>query len=99
MMELRKHLPGRIALTAIATVILLFLALPIIVILVTSFSNNAFAQFPPEVWTLNWYMVLSADGGNWPAALSLSALVAALSPVFSLIIGVAGATALTRSEL
>jgi putative spermidine/putrescine transport system permease protein len=99
MMELRRTLAGRIALTAVATVILLFLALPIIVILITSFSNNAFAQFPPEVWTLNWYKALFADGSKWPAALSLSALVAALSTVFSLIIGVTAATALTRSEL
>jgi putative spermidine/putrescine transport system permease protein len=99
MMELRKTLAGRITLTAIATVILLFLALPIVVILVTSFSNNAFAQFPPEAWTLNWYKALFADGSKWPAALSLSALVAALSTVFSLIIGVTAATALTRSEL
>ncbi|MDT0568051.1 ABC transporter permease [Streptomyces sp. DSM 3412] len=99
MMELRKTLTGRIALTAVATVILLFLALPIVVILVTSFSNNAFAAFPPEAWTLNWYKALFADGSKWPAALSLSALVAALSTVFSLIIGVTAATALVRSEL
>ncbi|KDN72453.1 ABC transporter permease [Streptomyces olindensis] len=99
MMELRQSLVGRIALTAVATVILLFLALPIVVILVTSFSNNAFAAFPPEAWTLNWYKALFADGSKWPAALSLSALVAALSTVFSLIIGVTAATALVRSEL
>jgi putative spermidine/putrescine transport system permease protein len=98
-MELRKTLAGRIALTAIATVILLFLALPIVVILVTSFSNNAFAAFPPQAWTLNWYKALFADGSKWPAALSLSAFVACLSTVFSLIIGVTAATALTRSEL
>ncbi|MFI9585509.1 ABC transporter permease [Streptomyces sp. NPDC052236] len=99
MMELRSTLLGRIVLTAVATVILLFLALPIVVILVTSFSNNAFADFPPEVWTLNWYKALFADGSKWPAALSLSALIASLSTVFSLIIGVTAATALTRSEL
>ncbi|MEH0524766.1 ABC transporter permease [Streptomyces stelliscabiei] len=99
MMELRSTLVGRIVLTAVATVILLFLALPIVVILVTSFSNNAFAAFPPEAWTLNWYKALFADGSKWPAALSLSALVAALSTVFSLIIGVTAATALVRSEL
>ncbi|MEV4862519.1 ABC transporter permease [Streptomyces ossamyceticus] len=99
MMELRKTLTGKIALTAVATVILLFLALPIVVILVTSFSNNAFASFPPEAWTLNWYKALFADGSKWPAALSLSALVAALSTLFSLIIGVTAATALVRSEL
>ncbi|MGI5423799.1 ABC transporter permease [Streptomyces sp. CA-179760] len=99
MMELRSTLTGRIALTATATVILLFLALPIVVILVTSFSSNAFGSFPPDAWTLNWYQSLFADGSKWPAALSLSALVACLSTVFSLIIGVTAATALTRSEL
>ncbi|MZF89860.1 ABC transporter permease subunit [Streptomyces sp. SID5643] len=99
MMELRSTLVGRIVLTAVATVILLFLALPIVVILVTSFSNNAFAAFPPEAWTLNWYKALFADGSKWPAAMSLSALVAALSTLFSLIIAVTAATALVRSEL
>ena len=99
MMELRSTLAGKIVLTAVATVILLFLALPIVVILVTSFSDNAFAAFPPDTWTLNWYKALFADGSKWPAALSLSALVAALSTVFSLIIGVTAATALVRSEL
>ncbi|MFH8658272.1 ABC transporter permease [Streptomyces afghaniensis] len=99
MMELRKTLAGRIALTAIATVILLFLALPIVVILITSFSNNAFAAFPPDSWTLGWYKALFADGSKWPAALTLSAFVACLSTVFSLVIGVTAATALTRSEL
>ncbi|MGW0474851.1 ABC transporter permease [Streptomyces coeruleorubidus] len=99
MMELRRTLAGRIALTAVATVILLFLALPIVVILVTSFSNNAFAAFPPDSWTLGWYKALFADGSKWPAALSLSAFVACLSTVFSLVIGVTAATALTRSEL
>jgi putative spermidine/putrescine transport system permease protein len=99
MMELRKTLLGRIALTAIATLILLFLALPIVVILVTSFGSNAFGSFPPDAWTLEWYRMLFADGSKWPTALSLSALIAALSTVFSLIIGVTAATALTRSEL
>jgi putative spermidine/putrescine transport system permease protein len=98
-MELRKTLTGRIALTAIATLILLFLAMPILVILITSFSNNAFAAFPPEEWTLNWYKALFADGSKWPAALTLSALIAALSTVFSLIIATTAAMALTRSEL
>ncbi|MEU9227888.1 ABC transporter permease [Streptomyces massasporeus] len=99
MMELRRTVAGRITLTAVATVILLFLALPIVVIIVTSFSSNAFAAFPPKAWTFTWYTSLFADGSKWPAALSLSALVAALSTVFSLVIGVTAATALTRSEL
>ncbi|MEV7891773.1 ABC transporter permease [Streptomyces sp. NPDC002817] len=99
MIELRSTLAGRITLTVLATLILVFLALPIIVIVVTSFGKDAFGSFPPEAWTLGWYKQLFADGSKWPAALSLSALVAAMTTVFSLILGMTAATALVRSEL
>jgi len=99
MIGLRSTLTGRIALTVFSALILLFLALPIVVIVVTSFGNDAFGSFPPESWTLSWYKQLFADGSKWPAALSLSALVAALTTVFSLILGMTAATALVRSEL
>ncbi|MEV0634100.1 ABC transporter permease [Streptomyces sp. NPDC050619] len=99
MIELRSTLAGRIALTVFSALILLFLALPIVVIVVTSFGKDAFGSFPPDSWTLGWYQQLFADGSKWPAALSLSALVAALTTVFSLILGMTAATALVRSEL
>jgi putative spermidine/putrescine transport system permease protein len=99
MIGLRSTLTGRIALTVFSTLILLFLALPIVVIVVTSFGNDAFGSFPPDSWTLGWYRQLFADGSKWPAALALSALVAALTTVFSLVLGMTAATALVRSEL
>ncbi|MCX5255119.1 ABC transporter permease [Streptomyces canus] len=99
MIELRSTLAGRITLAVLSTLILVFLALPIIVIVVTSFGKDAFGAFPPEAWTLGWYKQLFADGSKWPAALSLSALVAAMTTVFSLILGMTAATALVRSEL
>ncbi|MFI0816605.1 ABC transporter permease [Streptomyces sp. NPDC021098] len=99
MTGLRGTWTGRIALTVAATLILLFLALPIIVIVVTSFGGDAFGSFPPTTWTLGWYRALFADGSKWPAALSLSVLVASITTVFSVILGITAATALTRSEL
>jgi putative spermidine/putrescine transport system permease protein len=99
MTGLRTSLAGRISLAVFSTLILLFLALPIVVIVVTSFGNDAFGSFPPSSWTLNWYAQLFADGSKWPAALSLSVLVASLTTVFSLILGMTAATALVRSEL
>ncbi|TDC42586.1 ABC transporter permease [Micromonospora sp. KC213] len=99
MIGLRSTRTGRLALTVGATVMLLYLALPLVVIIITSFGDNAFGSFPPDSWTLQWYEVLVADGSKWPAALSLSALIAALTTVFSLILGVTAAIALTRSEL
>ena len=99
MIGLRSTLAGRIALSAGATVMVLFLALPMVVIIVTSFGDNAFGAFPPDSWTLQWYQTLFADDSKWPAALSLSVLIATLCTVFSLVLAVTAATALTRSEL
>ncbi|AZM61101.1 MULTISPECIES: ABC transporter permease [unclassified Streptomyces] len=99
MIALRSTLAGRITLTVCSTLILLFLALPIVLIVVTSFGEDAFGSFPPDAWTLDWYTALFADGSKWPAALSLSALVASLTTAFSLILGMTAATALVRSEL
>jgi putative spermidine/putrescine transport system permease protein len=99
MIALRSTLAGRICLTAAATLILLFLALPIALIVVTSFGKDAFGSFPPDSWTLGWYKMLFADGSKWPAALSLSALIASLTTVFSLVLGMTAATALVRSNL
>ncbi|WP_030935530.1 ABC transporter permease [Streptomyces sp. NRRL S-646] len=99
MIELRSTVAGRITLAVLSTLILLFLALPIVVIVVTSFGKDAFGNFPPSAWTFGWYQQLFADGSKWPAALALSALVAAMTTVFSLILGMTAATALVRSEL
>lgn len=99
MIGLRSTLAGRIALSAGATVMVLFLALPMVVIIVTSFGDDAFGSFPPDSWTLQWYQTLVADDSKWPAALSLSVLIATLCTVFSLVLAVTAATALTRSEL
>jgi putative spermidine/putrescine transport system permease protein len=99
MTGLRSSWAGRLVLAVAAVLILLFLSLPIVVILVTSFGNDALGTFPPESWTVHWYGELFAGGSKWPSALSLSALVASITTVFSLILGVTAATALTRSDL
>lgn len=99
MIELRSSLAGRIALALLSVLIVVFLALPIVVIVVTSFGKDAFGSFPPEGWTTGWYGQLFAEGSKWPDALSLSALVASLTTVFSLILGITAATALVRSDL
>ncbi|WP_035839442.1 ABC transporter permease [Kitasatospora azatica] len=99
MIELRSTLTGRITLAVLSSLILLFLVLPIVVIVVTSFGKDAFGSFPPSSWTLDWYKVLFTDGSKWPGALSLSALVACLTTVFSLTLGMTAATALVRSDL
>lgn len=99
MIELRPTLAGRIALAVFTVLVLLFLAMPIVLIVVTSFGKDALGSFPPESWTLDWYAQLFADGSKWPAALLLSVVVAALTTVIALVLGMTAATALVRSEL
>ncbi|WP_433190821.1 ABC transporter permease [Actinoallomurus sp. CA-150999] len=99
MIGLRGSRAGRICLAVASIVILLFLAMPIVVIVVTSFGNDALGSFPPHSWTFNWYHQLFASGSKWPGALSLSVLVASITTVFSLVLGVTAATALVRSDL
>ena len=48
MIGLRSTWTGRIALGVSAALIVLFLVLPIVVIIVTSFGKDAFGAFPPE---------------------------------------------------
>ncbi|WP_309115876.1 ABC transporter permease [Saccharothrix sp.] len=99
MIGLRDSVAGRLVLGVISLLVLVFLGLPIVLILVTSFGSDALGSFPPESWTLTWYQQLFADGSKWPAALALSATVAALTTVFSVVLGMMAAIALVRSDL
>ncbi|NKE62605.1 ABC transporter permease [Lentzea sp. PSKA42] len=99
MIGLRNSVAGRVVLAVISLLVLVFLGMPIVLILVTSFGSDALGSFPPESWTLGWYQQLFADGSKWPAALALSATVAALTTLFSVALGMMAAIALVRSEL
>ncbi|PWK87157.1 putative spermidine/putrescine transport system permease protein [Lentzea atacamensis] len=99
MIGLRDSVAGRVVLAVISLLVLVFLGMPIVLILVTSFGSDALGSFPPESWTMNWYQQLFADGSRWPAALALSATVAALTTVFSVALGMMAAIALVRSDL
>ena len=45
----------RIVPTAIVGLILLFLAFPIVVVVVVSFSSATYLTFPPPAFDLRWY--------------------------------------------
>ncbi|MFD3619799.1 ABC transporter permease [Streptomyces sp. NPDC058676] len=99
MMELPATRAGRVGRAISATAILLFLAMPIVIILVTSFGADGIGEFPPKQYSTHWYGQMLAPGGNWATSIALSSLVAALTTVFSLVLGVTAATALARGRL
>lgn len=99
MMHLPATRAGHIGRAISATVILLFLAMPIVIILVTSFGADGIGTFPPQHYSTHWYEQITAPGGDWATSIALSSLVAALTTVFSLILGATAATALSRGRL
>jgi spermidine/putrescine transport system permease protein len=74
-----------------------FLYLPIIVLVVYSFSGSGVGGFPPASWTLDWYGQLFADGALWDAVLN-SLIVAAVAVAIALGLGLPAALALDRVD-
>jgi spermidine/putrescine transport system permease protein len=83
-------------LTVYAWLVYAFLYLPIIVLIVYSFSRSGVGGFPPSGWTVEWYGQLFADGALWDAVLN-SLIVAAVAVAVALGLGLPAALALDRA--
>ena len=86
---------GRILLGAVNAAIYAFLLAPILVVMVVSFGDAAYLQFPPRQLSLRWY----TDLGEYPdfvRSFWLSLGLAAATTVVSGVVGTLGAFALVR---
>lgn len=54
-MILRSDKWGFLAVKAGAVLVLLFLALPLVIVFITAFNHSAYMQFPPTQWSLRWF--------------------------------------------
>jgi spermidine/putrescine transport system permease protein len=84
-------------LTIYAWLVYAFLYLPIIVLVVYSFSGSGVGGFPPSSWTLEWYRQLFVDGALWDAVRN-SLTVAAVAVAIALGLGLPAALALDRTN-
>jgi spermidine/putrescine transport system permease protein len=84
-------------LAAYAWLVYAFLYLPIIVLVVYSFSGSGVGGFPPASWTLEWYRQLFGDSALWDAVLN-SLIVAAVAVAIALGLGLPAALALDRVD-
>jgi putative spermidine/putrescine transport system permease protein len=80
--------------TAVAAV-LLFLALPIVIIVILSFSSATYLTFPPPSFGLRWYRDYFGSH-EWLAATGLSLVVAAAVVVLATCLGTLAALGLAR---
>ena len=75
--------------------ILLFLAFPIIVVMVVSFSSATYLTFPPPAFGLRWYDAYFSSE-NWLRPTWLSIWVAACVVVLSTFLGTLAALGIAR---
>jgi putative spermidine/putrescine transport system permease protein len=79
----------------IVGLILLFLAFPIIVVFVLSFSSASYLTFPPPAFGLKWYAAYFGDA-DWLRTTWLSIWVAVAVVVLSTSLGTLAAVGITR---
>lgn len=81
----------------IALCCIIFLMLPIVITVVTSFTSSAVYTLPPPEWSLRWYQSLERRAGLWDAV-KLSLNLAVISTLISLVLGTLAAIAVTRGS-
>jgi putative spermidine/putrescine transport system permease protein len=83
--------------TIVATILFIFLLIPVLLVFPMSFSNDAFLTFPPHTWGGRYYVELAR---NWSLmqALKTSVLLACGVTLLSLSIAVPAAYTLVRHD-
>lgn len=89
---------GRWAFYGLATLILIFLVLPTLIIIPMSFSPGNYLQFPPQGFSTRWYAEYFTDS-SWIDATLFSLQIAAMTTVVSVVIGTMGSIALVRGDV
>jgi len=88
---------SRLAVTGAGALVYLFLALPVLVIVLSAFSPDPYPQFPPRGFSLRWFEALMQDPA-WMESLVISALLLAIVTPVTVALGTFAAWALARLE-
>ena len=86
---------GQIAVRSVVAAVLIFLALPLVVVIVTAFNNSAYMQFPPRQWSLRWFHEYF-DSGRWIAATKMSVELGSVVAAAATLLGLSAAAMLDR---
>jgi mannopine transport system permease protein len=87
--------PGRIALLIVAGLVLLFLALPTLVVVPVSLSPTEYLEFPPRSLTWRWYQEFLTDP-KWVRATVLSLKIGVVVMIVSTVVGTMAALGIVR---
>lgn len=89
---------GTWAVRILGGLVICTLILPILVVIVISFSKASYLTFPPPGWSLQWYEKFFSDS-NWMTAFWNSLGIAALSAAIAVTLGATAALGIVRSEI
>jgi putative spermidine/putrescine transport system permease protein len=87
----------RLGIAVFAALLLGFLLLPIVIMVLLSFSSARYLQFPPPGFSLQWYRKFFSDPA-WMASLWLSVRVSFMCTVLSLVLGLSASIVLVRER-
>ncbi len=87
----------RHALPAFVILVCLVLILPIAIVLVLAFSGGTFLKFPPDSYSLRWFVAFLGDS-RWRAALVSSVEIGVVACLVATATGFTGAYALSRGR-
>lgn len=94
----RPPLPWRRwGLVGVSVAACLFLVVPVLIVVVMSFSGAPYLTFPPQGFSLRWYVAFFT-GQEWISAAMISLRAAAITAVFSTILGSLAALAFVRGH-
>lgn len=82
--------------TVIAVLVMIFLVLPLIVVIVASFTPTQVVQFPPSGFSLKWYRNITSEKLHFFDGLWKSLLIGLGATLLDVVIGVMGSLAVTR---
>jgi putative spermidine/putrescine transport system permease protein len=74
------------------------LILPILVVMIISFSSASYLTFPPPGLSLRWYEQFFSDS-NWMRAFWTSSIIAAVSAFIAVALGTSAALGIVRSNI
>lgn len=89
---------ARCAVILMAWAGLVFLTLPLVIIIATSFTETQFLAFPPVGFTFKWYGEFLRDT-SYLKSIWTSVAIAALATVLAISIGILAALVVSRSEI
>ena len=80
---------------ALGALVLLFLAVPLLIVIPAAFNDSSLLQFPPRAWSLRWFREYFGNS-DWIDATRTSLKVAAVVSLVSTVLGLTTAVLLTR---